>query len=165
MYSNDESDLHRSSSDRDVPHKHARKKGTQKYLKESCSHCIKCTVVTFLATFMWKRPLNSTILTTATHREPERVSDGTDTWVRAQMINKCRVKMVHWDLCNVRDFLEERIGNSRKKHCSNLESRLTAKLWEQYLRINLLRLGRGRFSLVNVYYLSFFVIKIYWLVT
>ena len=30
MYFNDESDLHRSSSDRDVPYEHMRRKGTQK---------------------------------------------------------------------------------------------------------------------------------------
>ena len=79
MYSNDESDLHRSFSDRNVPHEHMRRKGTQKHLNESCSHRIKCTAATFLAAFMWKRLLNSAALATATHREPERVSDGMGT--------------------------------------------------------------------------------------
>ena len=32
---------------------------TQKYLGESCYHCIKCTAVAFLAALMWRRPLNS----------------------------------------------------------------------------------------------------------
>ena len=36
MCSNEESDLHRSSSDKDVPHEHTRRKETQKYLRESC---------------------------------------------------------------------------------------------------------------------------------
>ena len=75
--------------------KHARRKGTQKYLKERCSHRIKYTTATFLAAFMWRRLLNSAALATATHRKPERVSDGRGTRVRAQMINKYRVKMVH----------------------------------------------------------------------
>ena len=104
MYSNDESDLHRSFSDRNVPHEHMRRKGTQKYLKESCSHRIKCIATTFLIAFMWRRPLNSAALATVTHREPERVFDGTGTRVRAQMINKYRVEMVQWELYNVRDL-------------------------------------------------------------
>ena len=53
MYFNDESDLHRSSSDRDVPYEHMRRKGTQKkYLRKSCYYLIKCTEATFLAAFM-----------------------------------------------------------------------------------------------------------------
>ena len=58
MCFNDESDLHRSSSNRDVPYEHTRRKGTQKYLRKSCYYRIKCTETTFLAAFIWKRPLN-----------------------------------------------------------------------------------------------------------
>ena len=32
---------------------------TQKYLGESCYHCIKCTTAAFLTALMWRRPLNS----------------------------------------------------------------------------------------------------------
>ena len=77
--------------------------GTQKYLRKSCYHRIECTVTTFLATFMWKRPLNNTVLTTTTYKKSKRVSDGTDTQVRTQMINKCKIKMVQRELYNVRD--------------------------------------------------------------
>ena len=77
--------------------------GTQKYLRESCYHRIECTAATFLATFMLRRPLNSATLATTTHRKPERVSDGTSTQVRAQMINKCRINMAQNELYNVRD--------------------------------------------------------------
>ena len=80
---NDHSDLSRSSNDRDVHHKHTRKTGIQKYLRESCYHHIECTVATFLAAFMWRRPLNSAGLATTTHRKPKRVSDGTSTQIRA----------------------------------------------------------------------------------
>ena len=52
---------------------------------------------------MWKRPLNSAILATTTHRRPEKVSNGTSTQVVAQMINKFRIKMVQEELYNVRD--------------------------------------------------------------
>ena len=77
--------------------------GTQKYLRESYYHRIECTVATFLVTFMLRRPLNSAVLTTTTHRKPERVSDGTDTQVMTQMINKCRIMMAQRELYNVRD--------------------------------------------------------------
>ena len=76
---------------------------TQKYLRESCYYRIECTAATFLATFMLMRPLNSTSLATTTHKKPEKVSDGTDTQVRAQMINKHRIKMAKRELYNVRD--------------------------------------------------------------
>ena len=76
--------------------------GTQKYLRESCYHCIECTAATFLAALMLRKPLNSAVLATTTHRKPERVSDGTDIQVRAQIINKCMIKMAQMELYNVR---------------------------------------------------------------
>ena len=86
-----------------MPLEHTRRKETQKYLGESCCHRIKCIVTTFLAAFMWRRPLNSVTLVTTTHRKAERLSDGTGTQVEAQMINKCRIKMFQRDLYNVRN--------------------------------------------------------------
>ena len=50
-----------------------------KDLRKSCYHCIKCTVTTFLAGFMWRRHLNSETLVITTHRELEEMFDGTDT--------------------------------------------------------------------------------------
>ena len=84
-------------------YEHTRRKETQKYLGESYCHRIKCIAATFLASFMWRRPLNSVTLVTTTHRKLERVSNGTGTQVKAQMINKCRIKMFQWKLYNVRD--------------------------------------------------------------
>ena len=78
--------------------------GTQKYLRESCYYYIECTITTFLAAFMWRKPLNSAVLATTTHKKPKSVSDMTDTQVRSQMINKYKVKMVQKELYNVRDF-------------------------------------------------------------
>ena len=86
--SNDHDDLLGSSNNKDVCHERPRMMETQKYLRESCYHRIECTTATFLAAFMSRRPLNSVALSTTTHRKPERVSDGTDTQVKAQMINK-----------------------------------------------------------------------------
>ena len=88
--------------------------GTQKYLRESCYHRIECTAATFLATFMLRRPLNSATLATTTHRKPERVSDGTSTQVRAQMINKYRIKIAQRELYNVRDPLWEEDQRKRE---------------------------------------------------
>ena len=78
-------------------------KETQKYLRKSYYHRIKCTAATFLAAFTWRRPLNSTALATTTHRKLKNVPDGTGTQVRAQMINKCSIKIVHRELYNMRD--------------------------------------------------------------
>ena len=50
---------------------------------KSCYHHIKCITTTLLATLMGKRPLNSAILTTATHKEVIRVSDRTGAQVGA----------------------------------------------------------------------------------
>ena len=44
---------------------------------ESCHHHIKCVTTTLLAALMRKKPLNSTTLATATHKEVIRVSDRT----------------------------------------------------------------------------------------
>ena len=71
------------SSDKNVPHKHTRKKETQKYLKKSSYHRIKCIAATFLVAFIWRRPLNNDVLATTTHRRLKGVSDGTVTQVGA----------------------------------------------------------------------------------
>ena len=103
MYSNNRGDLLGSSSDKDVHHNCIRMMGTQKYLRESYYHRIECTVATFLVTFMLRRPLNSAVLTSTTHRKLERVFDETDTQVMTQMINKCRIMMAQRELYNVKD--------------------------------------------------------------
>ena len=59
----------------------------------------------FVGRIYMRRPLNSVVLATTTHRKLKRVSDGTCTQVVAQMINKCRIKIVQKELYNVRDPL------------------------------------------------------------
>ena len=56
-----------------------------------------------MAAFIWKRPLNNAGLATTTYIKSKRVSDGTDTQVVAQMINKCRIKIDQKELYNARD--------------------------------------------------------------
>ena len=48
---------------------------------------------TFLAALMWRGLANSVTLATTTHRKMGEMSDGTDTQVKVQMINKCEILM------------------------------------------------------------------------
>ena len=75
--------------------------GNTKYLSKSCHHHIECTTTTFLAALMWRRPLNSVALATATHKRLKKVSDGMGAQVEAWMINKCKAQMVRKGLYNV----------------------------------------------------------------
>ena len=88
----------------ETPHNRVRTKEIRKYLRKICYHRIKCTAVTFLAAFMWIRSLNSATSAITTHKKLERVSDGMGTQVRAQMINKCRMKMIYREIYNMRDL-------------------------------------------------------------
>ena len=81
------------------------RRGSLKDLRKSCCHRIKYTVTTFLVVFMWSRHMNSETLIITTHREPEEVSDGTDTQVKSQRNNKCRVKIIQRELYNVKNPL------------------------------------------------------------
>ena len=90
-------------SDRSMLHRHGRRKRTWKYLREDWHHYIKCTKITLLAAFMWKRCLNSATLANATHRELGNVADRTSTQVKVQMINRWRVKIIQKRLYKVGD--------------------------------------------------------------
>ena len=65
-----------------------------KDLRKNCCYRIKRTITTSLASFMWRRNLNSDTLVITTHKEPEEVANGTDTQVKSQMNDKCRFKMI-----------------------------------------------------------------------
>ena len=72
---------------------------------------------------MWRRPLNSVTLATATHRRSKKVHDGMGTQVKAQMVNKCRIKMIWKELYNVKkSFIEK--GRKTKKDCRHEELNL-----------------------------------------
>ena len=70
---------------------------------------------------MWRRPLNSATLATATHRKLGKVADGTSTQVRVRMINKWRVKMIQKKIYKVEDssWKGNEKGGERKQY-SNL---------------------------------------------
>ena len=110
------------------------RKKSKKYLRKSCYHRIKYTAATFLAAFMWKRPLNSAALATTTHRKPKNVSDGTSTQVRARMINKWRMKMIQREVYNVRHPPWERIRKIEREYCSNLNC-LCIQQWSIYTSV------------------------------
>ena len=59
---------------------------------------------------MRRKHLNSETLVTTTHKEPENVVDGTNTQVKFQTNDKCRVKMIEKELYNVKNFLGRRRG-------------------------------------------------------
>ena len=103
VYSITQSDISVNSTEKGGHYERTGRKRARKYLRKSCCHRIECPVANFLATFMWRSPLNSAVLTTTTHRRPERVSNGTSTQMVAQMINKCRNKIVQRELYNVGD--------------------------------------------------------------
>ena len=48
---------------------------------------------TFLTALMWRRLVNNVALATSTHRKMGGMSDGTDTQVKVQIINKCKALM------------------------------------------------------------------------
>ena len=68
-YSNNYDDPPRISSNKYVYHERPRMMRPQKYIGKNCYHHIECTTTTFLAAFMSKRPLNSVVSTTTTHRK------------------------------------------------------------------------------------------------
>ena len=110
------------------------RKKSKKYLRKSCYYRIKCTAATFLAAFMWKRPLNSAALATTTHRKPKNVYDGTSTQVRARMINRWRMKMIQREVYNVRHPPWERIRKIEREYCSNLNC-LCIQQWSIYTSV------------------------------
>ena len=116
------------------------KERNPKYLRKDCYHRIKCMLATFLTAFIWRRPLNSTVLTIATHRKLKKVSYGTSTQVIAQMINKQRIKMIHEELYNVRDLSQTRgLDKLQKEYCSNIIYTCT-QFQLIYINVNLLGL-------------------------
>ena len=128
-YSNDQTDLPWNSNDWDVHHEHTRRRGTQKYLGESCYHHIECTVASFLTALMWRKPLNSAVLVTITHKKSKRVSDEISTQIRAQMTDKCWIKIDQRELYNVRDPPWGGGKNWEKEHCSNQNCTCTLFSW------------------------------------
>ena len=103
MYSITQSDLLGNSAERDVHRECTGRVEARKYLKKNYCHHIECPAANFLAAFMCIKPLNIVVQATATHKKSEMVSDGTNTQVVVQMINKCRIKIVQKELYNVRD--------------------------------------------------------------
>ena len=60
-----------------------RRRKSPKYLKKSCYHHIKCIVPTFMAAFMWSKPLNSVSWEITTQKKLKKKFDRTNTQVMA----------------------------------------------------------------------------------
>ena len=102
---------------------------------------------------MWKRPLNSATLVTITHRRPERVSDGIRTQVKAQLINKCRIKIIQREPYNVRDPPWRGDRKNHKRNTIAIKNQICNQTCVKYIRTHLLGLCQGGFSLENSIYL------------
>ena len=63
-------DVPESSINKDMHCKRTGQMGAKKYLRKSCYHRIECSIANSLATFMWRRPLNSAALVAPTHKGP-----------------------------------------------------------------------------------------------
>ena len=83
VYSITQSDFPRNATERDVQYERTGRRGAQKYLRENCYHRIKFSATNFLTALMWRKPLNSVVLTTPTQRGSNEVSDETSTQVVA----------------------------------------------------------------------------------
>ena len=108
---------------------HKRREETKKYLRKNYYHHIKCTVITFLTAFMWRRHLNSEVLATTTHRKLGEMSDGTGTQVISQTIDKCRVRMIQRELYNVKNPLWKGIGKILRKRTASLFTIICNQNW------------------------------------
>ena len=142
VYSITQSDILGNFTERDVHCERTERVEARKYLKKNYCHHIECPAANFLAAFTCKRPLNIVVWAIATHKKSEMMSDGTNTQVVVQMINKCRIKIVQKELYNVRD--PPWIGDQKKKrrkHCSNLNC-IYNYFQLIYTRTYLLKLGR-----------------------
>ena len=102
---------------------------------------------------MWRRPPNSTVLATTTHRRPERVSDGISTQVKAQLINKCRIKIIQREPYNVRDPPWRGDRKNYKRNTIAIKNQIRNQNCVKYIRTHLLELCQGGFSLENSIYL------------
>ena len=109
---------------------------TQKYLGESCCrHRIKYIAATFLAAFMWKRPLNSVTLATTQLTESQRgclmrqVLKWRLRWSTSVELRCSKGSYIMWET-----FHEKRIEKIEREHCSNLNY-LFIQLWSIYTSV------------------------------
>ena len=71
------------SINKNMHYERRRRMRARKYLRKGYCHRIKYFTANFLATLMWRRPLNSIVLAAPTHKGSRRVSDGTSIQVVA----------------------------------------------------------------------------------
>ena len=88
---------------------------TPKYLQKSCYLHIKCIVPIFMAAFMWSKPQNSISWEIIIQKKLKKKSDKTNTQVVAQIMNKCRGRMVQVDYIMGNIFHKEGIEKWRRE--------------------------------------------------
>ena len=98
------------------------KRKIPKYLQKSCYLHIKYIAPTFMAAFMWSRPLNSVSQEIIIQKKRKKKSDGTNTQVVAQMMNKCRGRMVQKDYIMGNIF--HKVGGEKNRERGPQQSQL-----------------------------------------
>ena len=108
----------------------------------------------FLAALIWRRPLNSVALATATHKGLKGVSDGMSAQMEVQMINKCKAQMIRKSLYNVE---KPPWSTRRKKEKDNIVACKRNLMWWSVLINKILSLLRKRSFDHNSFYFCLFV--------
>ena len=75
-------DVPRGPVDKDMHYERTGRMRARKYLRKSCYHRIECSVANLLTTFMWRKPLNSTALTTPTQT--------CEKYIKTNLLGLCR---------------------------------------------------------------------------
>ena len=91
------------SIDMDAHHECTGQRGTMKYLKESCYHCIECSVANSLVALMWKWYLNNNFQPYNYSQRFQEGANGTEINVW-NLAYTWRVEMKKW-----RQYKKERI--------------------------------------------------------
>ena len=78
-----------------------------------------------MAAFMWSRPLNSVSWEITTQKKLKKKFDETNTQVMAQMMNKCKGRIVQWDYIMENIFHKEGESNKNREEIDVIEEGLS----------------------------------------
>ena len=108
---------------------------------------------------MWTRPLNSVISVTATHRTPERMSEGTSIQVKVWIINKWKTKIIKNGLYNRRNPPWRGDPRINKKSTVAISRTPVTILIQYLLEQSSLVCAENKLSLIKVVHLCLIVMN------
>ena len=108
---------------------------------------------------MWTRLLTSAISVTATHKTPERVSDGTGTQVQAWMINKWKSNIVQKGLYNRRNPPWRENPGMNRESIVVISRTLVTILIQYLLEQSSSNCAENKISLINSIHLCLIVVN------